>query len=106
MARINSRNKGAQGEREWAQYLSNKGYKAERGQQHSGSPDSPDVICKGLPIHWEVKRVEKLNLEAAVAQAVRDTGKNVPAVAHRKNRKRWMITLHADDFFKLLKKGL
>src|ERR1700678_209079 len=57
--RINSRNKGAGGEREFAKVLTDAGFKAERGQQHSGGKDSPDVRCEGLTnVHFEVKRVQ------------------------------------------------
>ncbi len=36
------------------------GYAARRGQQFSGSPDSPDVVCDSLPwMHFEVNHVMK-----------------------------------------------
>ena len=104
MMKINSRAKGARGEREWAQWLrDNLGIEARRGQQFAGGTDSPDVI--GLEgSHAEVKRVEKLNLSNAMAQAVRDCGDNLPYVAHRKNGGDWMITIQARDlmYFKHL----
>ena len=94
---VNSRAKGARGEREWARWLMDHlGIKARRGQQFSGGPDSPDVI--GLEgTHAEVKRVEKLNISKAMEQAVRDCGDNLPYVAHRKNGEAWMITIQAAD---------
>ena len=98
---VNSRNKGAQGEREWARWLREElGVKdARRGVQHSGGPNSPDVL--GVDgVHWEVKRVEKLNLQSAMEQAIRDCGVNIPVVAHRKNRGEWLMTLRADDVIK------
>lgn len=70
---INSRTKGAVGERELAKRLSEYGYDCHRGQQFKGGPDSPDV--HGLPgIHIECKRVEHLNLYDAMAQSVGDSG--------------------------------
>jgi len=45
---MNSREKGKRGERQWRDELRANGYAARRGQQFSGSPDSPDVICDGL----------------------------------------------------------
>jgi Holliday junction resolvase len=70
---VNSRNKGKRGERQWRDELRSHGYQARRGQQFSGSPDSPDVVCDGLPwIHFEVKAVERLNIEQAMEQARRD----------------------------------
>ncbi len=94
----NSRQKGARGEREWAAYLRDLGFgDARRGQQFSGSPDSPDV-AGGIPCtHPEVKRVERLNLHDAMQQAVRDAGDAIPYVAHRRNRCDWLVTLRADD---------
>lgn len=101
----NSRQKGARGEREWSAYLRDYGIDARRGQQFSGSPDSPDVVSEMLDpyIHVEVKRVERLQIEQAVAQAERDCGKGrAPVVAHRKNRTPWLVTMRACDFVPML----
>lgn len=100
---LNSRNKGANGEREIAKILREQyGYTdAMRGQQHAGGPDSPDV--RGVDgLHIEVKRVEKLNIEDALQQSIRDSGENeVPVVFHRKNKEKWKATLRLDDFMNL-----
>lgn len=100
---INSRNKGATGEREIAKILREQyGYEnAQRGQQHAGGPDSPDV--KGVDgLHIEVKRVEKLNIESAMQQSIRDAGADeVPVVFHRKNKEKWKVTMLLEDFMKL-----
>lgn len=104
MAKINSRQKGALGEREFAKKLREYGYEAERGCQHSGGKDSPDVKTNMLNIHWEVKRVERLNLENAMEQCIRDAGDNeVPAVAHRKNRGKWLVTVPLEEFMEYYK---
>lgn len=101
---INSRAKGARAEREWRDVLRSMGYTARRGQQYSGSPDSPDVVCEDLPIHWECKAVEALNIYNAVTQAVTDCATNkFPAVAHKKNHKPWLVTMRADDFLYLVR---
>ena len=100
---INSRQKGARGEREWRDHLIANGYEARRGQQFSGSPDSPDVVCN-LPFHFEVKRVEKLNIEKAVKQSEDDCGESMPVVAHKKNRGQWLVTMPEWVFFALIKK--
>ena len=96
----NSISKGKRGEREWAKFLrDNCNCKnARRGQQFQGGVDSPDVVC-GIPnTHCEVKRVEKLNLGNAMAQAVADSGGDaIPYVAHRKNLGEWMVTVRAVD---------
>ena len=101
--KINSRAKGARGERQWRDELRANGYEARRGQQFSGSPDSPDVICPALfGIHFEVKAVERLNIELAMEQARRDSEGKAPVVAHRRNFRRWLVTMDAETFFRLL----
>lgn len=98
MLPINSRQKGATGEREWAAYLrDNFGLQAVRGCQHSGGKDSPDVTGSWIGTHPEVKRVEKLNLSHAMAQALADCGGAIPYIAHRKNLGCWKITVNASD---------
>ncbi len=98
---MNSRAKGVAGEQELARVLREYGYDAHRGQQYSGFQGDPDVV--GLPgIHIECKRVERLNLEAAMEQSRRDARKGeIPVVMHRKNRKPWIVTMDLQDFIKM-----
>ncbi len=93
---MNSKRKGKAGELEACRELERVfGCQARRGQQFQGTPESPDVIAiDGL--HIEVKRVEKLNLENAMAQAIADAGESVPVVLHRKNRGKWLLTCELD----------
>ena len=101
---MNSREKGKRGERQWRDELRANGYMARRGQQFSGSPDSPDVICDELGwLHFEVKAVERLNIEDAMDQARRDGGAKTPVVAHRRNFRRWLVTMEAETFFQFLR---
>lgn len=102
---INSRRKGARGEAELAHYLTEHGYEARRGQQFSGANGDPDVI--GLPgVHIECKRVERLDLDAALEQSVRDArAGEVPVVIHRKNRQKWRVTMLLDDFLEMYGRG-
>jgi Holliday junction resolvase len=108
---MNSRAKGARGERQWRDELRANGYQARRGQQFSGSPESPDVVCEGLPwAHFEVKAVQRLNIYDAMAQALGDCGRGAPAgqpkiplVAHRRNHGRWLVTMEAETFFRLVR---
>jgi hypothetical protein len=103
---INGCVKGKVGEREWRDELRAEGYlKSCRGQQYSGNSDSPDVVCPELSgFHFEVKRVEKLNLYNAMAQARRDAGNvKLPIVAHRRNREPWLVTMDSATFFRLLR---
>ena len=100
---INSKKKGKGGELEWSRVCRAEGYDVRRTSQYCGQTgDASD--CIGLPgIHQEIKRVEKLNVHDAVAQAVRDsTGKNeLPIVAHRRNNTQWLVTMRAEDWFRL-----
>ena len=105
---MNQRQKGARGERMWRDELRAAGFTARRGQQFAGGTDSPDVICEELSnIHFEVKCVQALNLETAIAQASRDAGdKKDWVVAHKKDRKPWRVTMSPELFFKLLRDGM
>ena len=100
-----SRDKGARGERMWRDVCRSEGYDAERGcQMYDRGSDIADVI--GLPgIHVEVKMVERLNVRDAMAQSIHDAeveGKgNIPIVAHKKSRRPWLVTLRAEDWFRL-----
>lgn len=95
---MNSRQKGAKGERELARVLKQYGYDCRRGQQYCGANGDADVV--GLPgIHIECKRVERLNIYDAVDQAKRDKKESeIPAVFHRKNNCEWLVTLPLDQF--------
>jgi Holliday junction resolvase len=101
--RMNSREKGKRGERQWRDELRANGYAARRGQQFSGSPESPDVICDGLPwAHFEVKLTERLDIYAAMDQAQRDCSGKAAFVAHRRNYRPWLVTMDAERFYRLL----
>ncbi len=97
---INSKAKGAKGERELASKLRDYGYDCRRGQQYNGL-EGEDVV--GLDyIHVEVKRVQALNLDEAMEQSKKDSKENqIPAVFHRKNNKKWKVTMELDDWIKL-----
>ena len=98
---MNSRAKGASGERELAKKLREYGYDCRRGQQYSGASGDADVV--GLPgIHIECKRVERLNLEDAMAQSRRDARDGeIPVVMHRKTRSPWLVTTTLEDWIKI-----
>ena len=99
---INSKKKGAKGEREFAAFCREQGYDCRRTSQYCGQTgDASDVV--GLPgLHIEVKRVERLNIEDAMSQARRDAKPDeIPIVAHRRNNCRWLVTMDAEDWFAL-----
>lgn len=98
--------KGRGGELEICRILQAHGIPAEPGQAVSyGS--TPDVT--GIPgVHPEIKRVERLNVPEAMAQAVRDSEKfndGTPVLFHRRNRQGWLCTMRLEDWL-LLYKGV
>ena len=102
---VNSRRKGAAGERELAHKLNDYGYNTRRSVQYNGKADDGQADLLGLPgIHIECKRVEKLNLYDAMAQAIHDAkGREIPSVFHRRNHCEWLVTMRLDDWIKLYK---
>lgn len=93
---MNSRRKGADGERELAKVLRKQGHNTRRGQQYSGANGDADVV--GVDgIHIECKRVERFMDEPALKQAERDarTGE-VPVVIYRRNKEQWKVLLRQD----------
>ena len=102
---INSRDKGARGERELADFLRQHGVDARRGQQFHGGPGSPDVVADIPGVHLECKRVEKGSLYDWMAQATRDAGGKIPVVAHRRNNKEWVAILPMKDLLYLINRA-
>jgi len=102
---MNSRAKGARGERDFRDWLVERGHQARRGQQFAGGADSPDVVTD-LDNFWhiEVKRTETLRLQDALDQAIRDEGGRgrTPVVMHRRNHGEWIAILRAEDLLKLI----
>lgn len=98
---MNSRAKGARGERELASILRDYGYGTRRGQQYCGANGDADVV--GLPgVHIECKRVERLCIEDAMTQAEHDARPDeIPVVMHRKNDCPWLVTMEHKDWMKL-----
>ena len=102
---INSRQKGARGERDLAGKLREYGFEARRGQQFSGANGDADVV--GLPgIHLEVKRVEQLRLYDALTQSKSDAREGeMPVVVHRKNNCEWVVIQPLSDWIELYKES-
>lgn len=101
---INSKQKGAEGEREFAKFCRDRGFNVRRTAQYNGKELGSKADVIGIPgIHIEVKRVQNLNIHNAMDQAVRDNNVvgDIPIVAHRKNQKKWLITMTAEDWFRL-----
>ena len=62
-----------------------------------------DADVVGLPgLHIECKRVERLDLYAAMAQAEHDaTDGMLPVVMHRRNNCQWLVTMRLDDYMEI-----
>ena len=103
---INSKRKGAAGERELAKKLNEYGFSTRRSVQYNGKAEDGQADLVGLPhIHIECKRVEKLNLYDAMTQAKHDSKHGeLPTVFHRKNNCEWLVTMRLEDWMELYKK--
>jgi Holliday junction resolvase len=95
---MNSRAKGARGEREasraWTKVF---GIAARRGQQFAGGTESPDIVTGMAGVHVEVKRCEIGNPYVWMDQAVRDAKDKAPLVLHRRNNRPWLLIVRLDD---------
>ena len=102
---VNGKRKGAAGERELAKKLNEYGYSTRRTVQYNGKADDGKADLVGLPgIHVECKRVEKLNLYDAIAQAVHDAkAGELPTVFHRKNDCEWLVSMRLSDWMAIYK---
>lgn len=97
---VRSRDKGARGERDaaaaWNAVCPHA--MAYRGQQHSGTETSADLVTPGTPDLWiEVKRVEKLSIHKTVNKAAEQCGSLTPCVLHRRNGEGWLLTCRLED---------
>lgn len=103
---LSQRVKGQVGERWLAEKLRQYGFSARRGQQFRGGPDSPDVICKDLPFHWEMKWGYKggLSIRAVLKQATQEAPSgSLPVGVWKPQRQRAMAFMYLDDFLSLVK---
>jgi hypothetical protein len=102
---VNSREKGARFERSLASILKDYGFDARRGQQYCGANGDADVV--GLPgIHIEAKHQERMQLYDWMSQARHDAREGeLPAVFHKKNNCKILVTMELDDWMTLYKRG-
>ena len=103
---MNVKRKGNAGEREFLALLAEHGIEAHRNEQrYIGGLDNPDIsaVVGGIPFHVEVKRTERFRLYEAMEQARRDAnGHRIPLVAHRQNRKPWVVVMDVSDFMRIM----
>lgn len=97
-----SQHKGRAGELELVRLLQAHGIPAQPGKALSFG-QTPDIV--GIDgIHAECKRVERLNLCAALRQAAEDSQyfeDGLPVIFHRRNREGWVCSMRLDDWLKL-----
>lgn len=109
---INSRAKGARGERLFCAFLRGKGYRARRAQQYAGVPseDSADVITAlDALLYIDVKNTERLFPLEWMAKALSDRGPGgtrIPTIAWKKNRGDWVAMLSMSDLIHLIRHQL
>lgn len=99
---INSRAKGAAGERECAEALRQiMGWTGvRRAQQFNGNAGDADLVIPQLPtIFPEVKRVQRLNVAEAMDKAAEQCKGKYPVLFHRTNRAKngWLVTVRLTD---------
>lgn len=99
------RRKGKDGELEAIHILKAHGWThAERSSNGRVQFARGDVIAGPAGVHLEIKRQERLNVPAALSQAIRDARPtDVPVVVHRPSRHVWMATLPLEELLPLLK---
>ncbi len=105
-----SRSKGKRGELEACEALKDVWPNLQRvyGQARADS-SSPDIDGPGCPVFIEVKRQEKINVHAAMAQAlvasrpVPTIDTRPPVIVHKRNRGEWLVTIRARDLARLVK---
>lgn len=105
-----SREKGKRGEREIVNLAKAAGIDAERtAPMQAGELVSvhSDVSFPAFrQLHLEVKRDERMSVDAMIRQAEADADEcKVPVVLFRRNGKPWHAVLPLDNFFDLLKES-
>lgn len=97
-----SQRKGRAAELELSRILQGHGIPAAPGKPVSFG-ETPDITgIRG--VHAEVKRTERLNIQEAMNQAIRDSKKfndGTPVLFHRRNRSPWLATMRLADWIEL-----
>lgn len=99
------RRKGAAAEREVVALLRDQGWPgARRTSDGRGQASRGDVTNGPAATHFEVKRVERLAIWSAIAQAEADArAHDLPVVAFRRSRSGWYAALPLDELLALLR---
>lgn len=97
-----AKDKGSRGERLLSAFLNSFGLHTHRGYVHCGQSDLVDL----LGVHVECKFVERLNVRAAMDQAITEAKKRkdgMPTVFWKVSRKPWITIMLTEDWVKLYK---
>lgn len=103
---INSKQKGARGEREVAEILRKYGFEARRSAQYCGNTGDAADITTNLPYHIEVKHQETLQIDKWWEQATHDAKDKTPILVFRKNNQKWRVVMDFEKFLELNEKVL
>ncbi len=108
---INSKAKGAAGERAFCHLCRDNGFSnVHRTAQFCGKTGQAGDVEGLKGIHVEVKFTKHLNLQDAMDQSVRDSEAeqkgNIPIVAHKKDYCGWLVTMRATDWFELYREWI
>jgi hypothetical protein len=104
-----SKSKGSRGEILWRDECHKAGFEnVQRGGQLPFQKGKALADAIGLAfVHQEVKNVERLNVRAAMEQSISDCHEGeMPILAHHVNRKGWLVTMRAEDWFNLYRAWL
>jgi hypothetical protein len=96
---INSRQKGARGERELANTLKELvGWNARRTAQFCGNAGDSDVVIEELPdVFVECKLVENLSIVPTMRKAIEQCKGKLPIICHRKKQSEFLVTARLSD---------
>jgi Holliday junction resolvase len=99
-----SRDKGKRGEREVADLFERAGVPARRTAALQADGQGGADVSLAIPgLHVEVKRAERIELPAWLAQAERDAPEGVePVVIFRRSRDKWRAVVDAEWLARLL----
>ena len=101
---IDSRAKGARGEREVVRILRAHGWPNAHRTSDGRTQSARGDIAGGPPgVHLECKLVSKLNVPKALDQLIADARPcDIPVLVHRPSRHEWSATLSLEDLLVLL----
>jgi hypothetical protein len=102
MSPINSRSKGKRAELQLCRILSETWPEAGRNLDQFGNQKMDVINTPG--VHWQCKHVERLNIWAALDQAITESAAtDLPVVAFKRNRSQWFGALDLSELVALLR---